>query len=82
MLTSSDPRGPVGAVPSATMQVRIDGERCTGHGRCYGLAPELFVDDDEGNGQVLGDGSVPPELVDLARKAVANCPERAIVLSD
>jgi ferredoxin len=62
------------------MRVAIDVERCTGHGRCYGLAPDLFVDDDEGNGQVVGDGTVPPEQEDLARKAVANCPERAITL--
>jgi ferredoxin len=64
------------------MQLRIDAERCTGHGRCYGLAPGLFEDDDEGNGQLVGDGTVPPELEDLARKAVANCPERAVALSD
>ena len=24
------------------MRVRIDDEKCEGHGRCYGLAPELF----------------------------------------
>lgn len=64
------------------MQVRIDTDLCTGHGRCYGVAPDLFVDDDDGNGQVIGDGTVPPELEDLARKAVANCPERAITLDD
>lgn len=62
------------------MHLRIDHDLCTGHGRCYGLAPDLFVDDDEGNGQVVGDGTVPAELEDLARKAVANCPERAITL--
>lgn len=62
------------------MQLRIDEERCTGHGRCYGLAPDLFVDDDEGNGQVVGDGTVASDQEELARKAVANCPERAITL--
>ncbi|GIH25748.1 ferredoxin [Acrocarpospora phusangensis] len=60
------------------MKVKIDSERCHGHGRCYDLAPGLFTDDDEGYGQVAGDGSVPPESERAARLAVANCPERAI----
>ena len=43
------------------MKVQINPELCQGHGRCYDLAPGLFGDDDEGYGQVLGDGTVPPE---------------------
>ncbi len=62
------------------MKLQIDPERCQGHGRCYDLAPGLFGDDDEGYGQVLGSGVVPPDLADQARRAVANCPERAIAL--
>ena len=60
------------------MKVQINPGLCQGHGRCYDLAPELFGDDEEGYGQVLGDGVVPPGLEDAARRAVANCPERAI----
>ncbi len=62
------------------MKVRIDHERCQGHGRCYDLVPELFSDDDEGFGQVIGDGVVPAAHDREARLAVANCPERAIEL--
>jgi len=62
------------------MKVRIDAERCQGHGRCYDLVPDLFGDDDEGFGQVLGDGDVPSDKERDARLAVANCPERAIDL--
>ena len=62
------------------MKVHIDIGRCQGHGRCYDLAPGLFGDDDEGYGQVLGDGIVPPDQEKVARLAVANCPERAIDL--
>ena len=62
------------------MKVHIDSERCQGHGRCYDLAPGLFVDDEEGYGQVIGDGVVPPGREDQARLAAANCPERAIEL--
>ncbi|WP_433469893.1 ferredoxin [Spirillospora sp. CA-128828] len=58
--------------------MRIDPERCQGHGRCYDLAPALFGEDDEGYGTVLGDGVVAEGAEHDARLAVANCPERAI----
>jgi len=62
------------------VKVQINADRCQGHGRCYDLAPELFGEDDEGYGTVLGDGVVPADAEDLARRAAANCPERAIIL--
>ncbi|MEU8271099.1 ferredoxin [Sphaerisporangium sp. NPDC049002] len=64
------------------MKVRIGPERCQGHGRCYDLAPDLFKEDGEGYGQVIGDGVVPPGDERTARLAVSNCPERAIDLSE
>jgi ferredoxin len=63
-----------------TVKVQLDSGRCQGHGRCYDLAPGLFGEDGEGYGQVLGDGTVPPGGEDEARRAAANCPERAIDL--
>jgi ferredoxin len=62
------------------MKVQIDTERCQGHGRCYDLAPDLFGEDDEGYGRVLGDGVVPPGGANNARLAVLNCPEHAVEL--
>jgi ferredoxin len=64
------------------VKLQINPELCQGHGRCYDLAPELFGDDDEGYGQVLGDGLVTPDQEENARRAVANCPERAIELTE
>ncbi len=64
------------------MKVKIDSERCQGHGRCYDLAPALFGEDDEGYGHVLGDGAVPPGKEHDARLAAANCPEQAITASE
>ena len=64
------------------MRVAVDGEKCQGHNRCYALAPELFDVDDYGQSVVIGDGTVPPELVEKARLAVANCPEYAISISE
>jgi ferredoxin len=62
------------------MKVQIDPGLCQGHGRCYDLAPGLFGADDEGYGQVLGDGVVPQEAKHDADLAVLNCPEQAIEL--
>lgn len=59
------------------MILRIDGDTCTGHGRCYTLVPELFDSDDYGHGKVKA-ADVPAELESKARLAVANCPEGAI----
>jgi ferredoxin len=65
---------------SNAVKVQISSDRCQGHGRCYDLAPDLFGEDDEGYGMVLGDGVVPPGREREARLAVANCPERAVEL--
>lgn len=60
--------------------VSINQDRCQGHSRCCMLAPELFESDDMGFGVVRGNGSVPAELLDKAKLAVANCPEFAVTL--
>jgi len=70
----------VSAERNLLVKVRIDVGLCQGHGRCYDLAPGLFGDDEEGYGQVLGDGVVPPGKEHDARLAASNCPERAIRL--
>ena len=62
------------------MKVQIDPGLCQGHGRCYDLAPGLFGADDEGYGQVLGDGVVPQDAEHDANLAALNCPEQAIEL--
>ena len=59
------------------MKVRVDPDKCQGHARCYGLAPEVFDVDDYGQSSVIVD-EVPPELEEKTRLAVANCPEFAI----
>jgi ferredoxin len=63
------------------VRIAIDSERCTGHGRCYSLAPDLFDCDDRGYGTVR-DPAVPVGLEDQARTAVANCPEQAVSLEE
>jgi len=62
------------------MRVSVDTSMCTGHGRCYALAPEVFASDEDGF-SVVKVADVPPELEAQARTAEASCPERAITLS-
>ncbi|HEX5586969.1 MAG TPA: ferredoxin [Acidimicrobiia bacterium] len=63
------------------MKLQIDFEKCTGHGRCYSLAPEVFEPDDVGHSMLVSD-EVPPELEHKARLGVENCPEQAISIVD
>lgn len=63
------------------MRVRVDGELCTGHGRCWTLAPEVYDADDEGyNGGVGTTIDVPPGLEAAALKGVRSCPEGALTI--
>jgi ferredoxin len=63
------------------VRILLDTDRCTGHGRCYSLAPDLFDCDDRGYGTVIRP-EVAAGLEQQARIAVANCPERAISLEE
>lgn len=60
------------------VRVAINVQRCTGHGRCYVVAPSLFTDDERGFGQVIGEGKVAGEDEEPARAAVLACPEHAV----
>jgi len=62
------------------VKVRVDAARCTGHGRCYTLAPHVFDADDEGRCVVIA-AEVLPAHEREARSAVINCPEDALEIS-
>ena len=61
-------------------RIAVDADRCTGHGRCYTLAPDVFDADEVGHSVVLV-GEVSGELEAQAVIAEKNCPEGAISLS-
>ena len=63
------------------MHIRLDADRCQGHGRCYVLAPDLFDADDYGHCVLLVD-EIPAGREDGARSGVENCPEQALSLED
>ena len=62
------------------MRIRLDTDRCQGHGRCYALAPDLFGCDDDGYAILLVDGDVPAAAESKARLAADSCPEFAITV--
>jgi ferredoxin len=65
------------------MRLVVDAEKCSGHGRCYSVAPHLLDSDDEGFVTVRGETiDVPPSLRTDARLAAESCPEEAISLTD
>lgn len=65
------------------MKVRVDNARCTGHGRCYAVAPDIFQDDEYAYSIV-----VKPEIdsssreAEDARYAASCCPEAAIEIEE
>lgn len=61
-------------------RVWVDAGRCTGHGRCYTLAPDVFDSDEVGHCAVLVD-DVSGKLEAQAEAGEQNCPEGAITLS-
>jgi ferredoxin len=67
---------------SGSVKIHVDQDKCQGHARCKSLAPELFELDEYGNAHELGDGTVPPELVQKAWLAKSNCPEVAIEIAE
>jgi ferredoxin len=63
------------------MRVKIDGENCSGHGRCAKYAPDVFrLDDDGYNADRGSEIAVPRGQEDKARLGVKSCPERAITI--
>ncbi len=64
-----------------TPPLRVDPIKCTGHGICAELLPELIWLDDWGY-PVIEDHPLTAELEPLARRAVAACPTVALALAD
>jgi ferredoxin len=65
------------------MRIVVDGERCSGHGRCYDVAPELLESDEYGYVSIRGSSmEVPEDQRAGAEQAAAWCPEKAITLED
>lgn len=63
------------------MKVKVDGALCTGHGRCYSLAPDVFEPDDEGYSEPRDTMiDVPEGQEEATRHGAHACPEAAITV--
>ena len=60
-------------------ELRVNPVACDGHGMCAELLPELIQLDDWGY-PIIKSATVPPALMDHARRAVDACPVLAIKL--
>ena len=63
------------------MCVRIDDERCQGHGLCRISAPDLFFAREEDGNAYVKDEEVPAGREADAQLAADGCPELAIEVS-
>jgi ferredoxin len=64
------------------LKLFVDAAACTGHGRCYTLAPDLLTYDDEGYVSIRGSEiEVSDDQAGLARLVASACPEQAIRLA-
>jgi ferredoxin len=59
------------------MKVKVDEDRCRGHGMCLTLCPDVFQMTDDGYA-VADPSDVPTGLESAAQEAIVNCPEQAI----
>lgn len=61
------------------MRIRLDRTLCDGFGICANHAPEQFSLDDWGYASLTGDGSVPDDQREAARRAILDCPVHAVI---
>lgn len=64
---------------AGSMKLSVDTAKCSGHARCYAVAPEVFDIDDLGYAVPL-DAEVSEPVDEKIIAGVAACPERAIHL--
>lgn len=62
-----------------TVRLRVNPITCDGHGFCAELLPEMIRLDDWGY-PIIAYPDVPPEHIELARRAVDTCPTLALLL--
>jgi ferredoxin len=59
------------------MKIKVERARCSGHARCWSLAPEVFQLDD--SGYILPhDIAVPKGKEEIGLRGARACPERAL----
>jgi len=63
------------------MKVKIDGENCCGHARCWVTAPEFYKLDESGYAEFRGQTvDVPPGMEAAAKRGATTCPDHCITI--
>lgn len=62
------------------MKIVVDRDKCVSLGICEGLAPEVFVLNDDGELEVDETTAVPEAELERVRSAVSGCPVNALRL--
>ena len=57
-----------------SVKIRVDPDKCQGHSRCIGIAPDLSRPTTTGLSTVVGDGTVPVGREDAARSRSPTAP--------
>jgi ferredoxin len=70
-----------GVVMRDELRITIDPVACDAYGYCAELLPEAIVLDEWGY-PIVDNRPVPGELVAVAKRAVRDCPKRAITLRE
>jgi ferredoxin len=81
LLVSQEHGGRPAAKSAHETELRVNPIACDAHGLCIELLPELISADPWGY-PVIRPGPVPPRLLPLARRAVADCPTLALLLAE
>lgn len=72
---------PMNSRSSSQVELRVNPIACDAHGLCMELLPELISADPWGY-PIVRSGPVPLRLQALARRAVADCPTLALLLTE
>jgi len=65
------------------MKVSVDADLCTGHGRCYAVAAQVYTPDGEGYNVARGGViDVPAGHEEEALRGLRSCPEGALARLD
>jgi ferredoxin len=62
------------------MKVKIDLDRCVGHGICRAFLPEVFDIDAMTGQSVVRLSDIPEQLRERVKQAALSCPEEAIAV--
>ena len=65
----------------STLRIIIDPVACAAYGYCAEILPEAISLDEWGY-PIIDDRPLPAELMALAKRAVRDCPKRAITLRE